>query len=1065
MEKKLIYDNDNLIESINAVLKDNSIDSINIVNDKLTLSVFELLKDNINKVENINFVVRNDTYTSNKEIAREFELEKSANDVLFNSYDIVQKNKLTHLSSARKMHEFIKDNVNVKRVRKSSIIKTNLLTVGNNYAVLGDSSLELKKKKEQAFNFNTEFKEKEQVEQIKEKFEMLWNSPQYTEDFKKQLLESLKFVYKDYSPEFLYYFTLFSIFGNTISDDNLEKFENDKIRFKESKVWNKLYKFQKDAVVSAINKIEKYNGCIIADSVGLGKTFEALAVIKYYEMKNSKVLVLTPKKLYENWATYKNDYIDNPIAEDRLHYDILFHSDLSRKKGKTIEGKDLERLNLGNYELLVIDESHNFRNRDARNTHETRYMKLINEIIKKGYKTKVLLLSATPVNNSLNDLKNQLSIISVDDDKCFSEEGIQSIEQLLRKSQKIINEWSKSKIENKQELLNNLPSDFFKLLEMITIARSRKHITTYYGTEDIGKFPIKKEPTTIRSKIDIQDELVTFNEINDLLDMLNLSVYSPMKYILSKYKQEYREKFSLDVKDGNSTFYQEDREDNIKKLYKFNILKRMESSLYAFKLTLERLKKQIEDRKNILIRPISISIQQDNMKKYMDDLNFELEDEYSFDESETIKDIKIEHIDKELYIYDLTKDLNLIEPVLNEIEILLQNNRDEKLLKLEEIIKEKIINMPYNKGNRKILIFSAFADTVKYLYQELSTKLKQNYNIDSALITGSEEPKTTNKKVLNEFNSVLSHFSPKSKEIEIKDDEKIDIVFATDCISEGQNLQDCDMVINFDIHWNPVRLIQRFGRIDRIGSKNDYIKMINFFPDMELNEYLNLERRVKGKMIITNMTGAGDDDQLSPEMNDFMFRKQQLESIQKDVVDLEDTRNAISLTDLNLNDYKYDIKEYLKVNPDINKVPKGIFAITSNSTNKGVIFCFKRSDAIEIKTKEESSIDPYYVVYIDKSGNSYYDVKKVRDILNDYRKICYENRNIEQDLIKKFNERTKEATDMREYSELLNKSISFIDGDIKESNMHSLFSFDGLISNDDEITSEDFEFISMLIIE
>lgn len=600
MDKNIVYDNDDLIKNINKNLRLFTKKQVNIVNDKLTLSVFELLRDNIKRVSEINFVVRSPIYNGNKEISREFEIEKDVNNILFNSYDIIQKNKLTHLSSARKMYDFIKDNVNVKKVKNLNTIKSNLLTVGNNYAVLGDSSLEVVRKKEQSFNFNTEFTNSEQVKQIKEKFEMLWNTPQYTENFKEELLENLKFVYKDYSPEFLYYFTLFSIFEDSLNDEDLEKFENDKIKFKESVIWNKLYKFQKDAVVSAINKIEKYNGCIIADSVGLGKTFEALAIIKYYEMKNLKVLVLTPKKLYENWSTYKNDYIDNPIAADKLHYDILFHSDLSRKRGKTIEGKDLERLNLENYELLVIDESHNFRNRDARKTHETRYNKLINDIIKKGYKTKVLLLSATPVNNTLIDLKNQLSIITVDDDRAFIDEGISSISQLLRKSQMVINDWAREENKDKQELLDRLPSDFFKLLEMITIARSRKHIVTYYGTDEVGTFPEKKEPLTIRNKIDKKDELVTFREMNDFLDMLNLSIYSPMKYILPEFKQEYRERFSLDVKEGSSTFYQEDREESVKKLYKFNILKRMESSIEALNLTLQRLKEQIVNRKKLL---------------------------------------------------------------------------------------------------------------------------------------------------------------------------------------------------------------------------------------------------------------------------------------------------------------------------------------------------------------------------------------------------------------------------------------------------------------------------------
>ena len=1050
---KIIYDSDSFINNVKEKISKEKNANINIVNDKLTISVFENLRKNIKNIDNINLIIRSALYNSNSDISREFEITKQIDDILFNSYDIVQKNKLTHLNSAKKMYEFINEYVNVKKIKNSNIIKSNLLTVGNEYGIIGDSSLEVVKRKTKSFNFNTEFTDIEQIKEINDKFDLLWNSTHYTEEYKKELLEKLKFIYKDYSPEFLYFFTLFNIFGNN-PDEDLEKFENDKISFKQTEVWNKLYKFQKDGVVSAINKIEKYNGCIIADSVGLGKTFEALAVIKYYEMKNNKVLVLTPKKLYENWSTYKNDYIDNPIAKDRLHYDIMYHSDLSRKKGKTVEGKDLERMNLGNYELLVIDESHNFRNRVTSNERETRYTKLINEIIKKGYRTKVLLLSATPVNNSLVDLKNQLSIITVDDDKAFTSEKIPSVAGLLKTTQQVTNEWSKEEEKDKQELLNRMPANFFKLLENITISRSRKHITSYYGTSEVGSFPKKELPMTVRNKIDIQDEILKFKDINEMLDEISLAVYSPMAYILPEHRAYYREVFQLNVKDGQSTFYQEDREKSLNILYKFNVLKRMESSVASLGLTLSRLEEQIEK----LINDLNGNAKTINVEKT--ELSMENEEDIINVDETSIEDIKLEHLDKELYLYDLNKDKKCLNRILEQINNVISNDRDEKLLKLKDIIEDKILNTPYNSGNKKILIFSAFADTVKYLYKELSVELKEKYNINSALITGSDTPKTTDKKIANKFNTVLSHFSPISKHREI--DNEIEILFATDCISEGQNLQDCDCVINYDIHWNPVRIIQRFGRVDRIGSKNNTIKMINFFPDMELNEYLNLERRVKGKMILTNMTSTGDEDQLSPEMNDFNFRQKQLEKLQNQVMDLEDANDSISLTDLNLNDYKYDIKQYLNNNPDIRKVPKGIYSIVT-SGKKGAIFCFKKNEEVLTK-KEETSIYPYYVVYVSDTGEIYYDVKQVREVLKIYRELCYGNDEPIKELIKTFNKKTNEGENMKVYSELLNKAIENINGDIKENEMHSMFSFDGLIASEDD-TEEDFELISMLIIE
>lgn len=1046
--------NEQLINRVEQILKEDKVKNINILNDKLTLSVFSKLQPQIKKVSNINLILKDSIYNGGKEVSIEFKCKKSTDDILFSKYDIIQKNKLSHLNNAKNMYEFIDKYVNVKKLKDSRCIKNNLFVVDDKYAMFGDSSLEISDNKSisllKSFSLNAEFIDKLSINKLQKNFNLLWNNSEYTVDFKEQLLEKLQFIYKDYSPEFIYFFTLYSMFGVNL-EENYHEFENDKIGFKETKIWNSLYKFQKDAVVSAINKIEKYNGCIIADSVGLGKTFEALGVIKYYELKQRKVLVLTPKKLHENWASYRNNYKDNPFECDRFSYDIVNHSDLTRKQGQTDEGLDLERINWGNYELLVIDESHNFRNREATKDRKTRYDKLMEEIVLRGVKTKVLLLTATPVNNSLKDLKNQISIITLDNDNAFYNEGIDSISQVLSKSQRILNEWLKSVYKDKEELLDNLPKDFFELLEMITISRSRKHITSYYSDNEVGRFPNKLKPQNIYSKIDINDKLLEFNELNEIVEELNLSVYSPMSYIKSKYKQYYRDLYKQSVRNGKSNFYQEDREINSLKLHKFNIYKRMESSVYSFSETLKRMLNKVNSFINKL----------ENFSENTQLDNYELNEEFEDDVLDYKYTIKVDHIDKKLYLLDLYDDKVNLEKILRQTEKILSEKRDLKLHKLKALLKHKVLNTPYNSGNKKVIIFTAFSDTAKYLYSSISYEFKDKYNVNTAIITGGDKPKTTNSLVKNEFNTVLSRFSPKSKlKKELGDVEQIDILIATDCISEGQNLQDCDCVINYDIQWNPVVLIQRFGRIDRIGSTNENIAMINFFPEMELNEYLNLEKRVKGKMVATNITATGDEDLLTPEMNDFSFRKSQLEKLKDEVIDIGDANDSISISDLNMNDYIYDLIQYLKENPEIKKVPNGIYSITFGE-DKGCIFCFKDLKGIYEKDKCTS----YFLIYVSNEGEILYSNKKSRSIMKLFRSLCYGKKDSYKELLEKFKEQTNDAKDMTKYSNLITKAIRDITGTVEEDNMMNIFDFDGFNDNLSDVSEEDYELISFLIIE
>lgn len=1047
-----------MIEKINDILKTKKNAVVNIVNDKLTLSVFALLEQNLKNVKEINFVIRDTKFVPEKsEISHEFEMAPV--DILYNSYDIVEKNKLKHFAKAKAMHDFIKANVNVKRANPKTKIGGNIIIIDDDFMIQGSSSLEVSPKKNTSsfrnINFDTMLNgtmDKEQILSAINIFNQIWFNEQVSSDYKEDLLQSLSFVYKEHAPEFLYYFTLNELFGYQI-DSGIERFERDSEKFKKTEIWKSLYDFQKDCVVSAIQKLQKYRGCIIADSVGLGKTFEALAVIKYFEIKMDNVLVLTPAKLYDNWNSFRGTYKDSFLNET-FNYRIMFHTDLSRYKGMSRSGQDLKRFDWGNYDLVVIDESHNFRNRNDRyNDNDqlivTRYARLLQDVIKRGKNnTKVLLLSATPVNNSLVDLKNQISIITGDNDFAFQDEGITSVENLLRKSSAIINQWETAPNHRKNDLLDSLPSEFYKLLELMTISRSRKHITSYYGNSGVGKFPTKNKPETRRPEIDSKEELLRFADTNELLESLLLSVHTPTKYLKSDYQKIYAEKYNLKGKHGGNMDFETQSKGMIV-LHRFNLFKRLESSVYSFAETIRRLMEKIDRTMDVLNRGGLID----------EDAGIPNE-EYEYLEGKY--EIQVTHLRVTDYLYDLEGDRIILEKVYNEAMCILQEDRDLKIHTLQDEIIKKVTHTPYNSGNKKIIVFTAFSDTAEYIYQQIASELTKMH-LNTACVTG-KGVKTTNKLVDSDFNSVLCAFSPKSKmKKDIPDNQKIDILIGTDCISEGQNLQDCDTVINFDIQWNPVSLIQRFGRIDRIGSTNSCIQMINFFPNLELNEYLGLEQRVKGKMTTSNIVSTGDEDFLSPEMNDFSFRKRQLERLKDEVIDIEDANENISLTDLNMNEYLYELSEYIKNNPAITKVPNGVYSVTDGE-NQGVLFCFKHSNLSD-KPKSDSSLYPYYLIYLSNQGEVLYGNGKAREVLKLFRILCYGKNEAVEHLFNQFFGRTNRTADMKIYSELLNKAVNSIKGAEEEKAFQATFDFGGFNNAFAEETADDFELISFLVVE
>lgn len=989
----------------------------------------------------------------NQEISHEFEID--INEALFNSYDIVEKNTLTHFDKAKSMYDFLRDHVNIKRTCNGCQIKGNVLLIDNDFMIQGSSSLELsskaKKNKINSINFDSIISsnmDKTQIERACSTFSAVWNNSEYTQDFKDEVLKSLEYIYTEHSPEFLYYYTLNDLFSEQL-DYGIDRFEQDNMKFKNTNIWNMLYDFQKDAVLSAIQKIHKYNGCIIADSVGLGKTFEALAIIKYFELRQDNVLVLTPAKLYDNWNSFKGAYKDS-FLEENFNYKIMFHTDLSRYKGESKSGYDLSRFDWGKYDLVVIDESHNFRNRVEKEEGLTRYQRLMQDVIRENKNTKVLLLSATPVNNSLVDLRNQISIITADKDYAFREQGIDSVANLLRQSSQSLNKWAELSTKNKELLYDMLPANFYKLLEMMTIARSRKHITTCYGTDEVGTFPEKLKPDTHTPHIDTKKELLNFKETNMQLEELILAVYMPMSYIKNEKKAYYRDLYKTTI-GGKDVFFHEDREFMTAKMHRFNLFKRLDSSVYAFAETLRRLLDKIDSYIADLEKGELNTIEDDDLEENDTCLDYK----YA---------IKVEDLKKDEFLRDLYFDKERIEEIYEEAKEVLDNGRDNKLKTLREILNNKVSTTPYNDGNKKVLIFTAFADTSNYLFESLKDEFRE-HNIALAMVSGSDTPRCNNNtdKTKLEFNRVLSRFSPKSKlKANLPQEEQIDILIGTDCISEGQNLQDCDCVINYDIQWNPVSLIQRFGRIDRIGSTNTKIKMINFFPDIDLNEYLDLENRVKNKMVATNLVSTGDENILSPEMNDINFRKKQLEKLREEVIDIDEANDNISLTDLNLNDYLFELSGYLKQNPEIKKTPHGIYSVT-NGGKQGVVFCFRHKNN-EAKPKNESSLYPYYLIYIGDDGEIITGNTQARDLLKQFRQFCYKKSDVDEALFNEFFDMTNNVKDMKQYSELLTKAISSIQGKEEEkAKQQAIFSFEGYDNPFADETQDDFELVSFLV--
>ncbi len=905
-------------------------------------------------------------------------------------------------------------------------------------------------------------------EQYLSMFDQLWNDKALLQDVTDQVIDSITAAYEENAPEFIYFVALYNIFNEFLEDISEDLLPNEATGFKDSKIWNMLYDFQKDAALAIINKLETFNGCILADSVGLGKTFTALAVIKYYENRNRSVLVLCPKKLANNWNTFKGNYVNNPIATDRLRYDVLYHTDLSRDYGES-NGIDLSRVNWGNYDLVVIDESHNFRNGGevyGEDRRENRYLRLMNRVIRAGVKTKVLMLSATPVNNRFVDLRNQLELAYEGNPDLINTKlgTAHSIDEIFRNAQTTFNQWSKLE-ESKRTtdaLLKSLDFDFFKLLDSVTIARSRKHIEKYYNMSKIGSFPERLKPLSLRPRLSDLNNAISYREIYDELMQLNLSVYIPTNFVFPSKIGKYV--------DTSLNINRVGREMGIRRLMSINLLKRLESSVASFRLTIGRVKKLIDDtiaEIDAYERGGESIIEAQELAG--DDEDFD-DDDRNTDYFTVEHNIKIDLADMDYQTWrdKLQQDaetLGLLKSLIDDIT----PEHDTKLQTLLDLIQNKVTN-PINDGNRRILIFSAFSDTVEYLYEHVSRFVKSRFGLDTAMVTGGVEGKSTIKGRRASMNEILTLFSPLSKDKALlmpDNNSDISVLIATDCISEGQNLQDCDYCVNYDIHWNPVRIIQRFGRIDRIGSCNTVIQLVNFWPDLNLDEYLSLKSRVETRMRISVMTASGDDDLINTEeKGDLEYRKAQLKRLQEEVVDIEDMQSGVSIMDLGLNEFRLDLLDHVKQNGDMDRVPFGLHAVVPASQDcpPGVVFVLKnRNNSVNID--RQNRLHPFYMVYVETSGNIICNHLSPKELLDKVRLLCKGRNTPVADLCRVFNNETREGRDMRTISSLLTDAINSIIEVKNENDIDSLFRPGGTSALTNKIGGlDDFELICFLVV-
>lgn len=1056
-----------------------------------SIYAFEALKKELEQIDSLEFIFTSPTFVPTdvsdklKKEHREFHIPKMERErSLYGSeFEVRLRNELTQKAIAKECAEWMRRKSTFRSNKgRAPMQQFACVKAAGSEAVYmplhGFTAVDLGYETGNAVsNFVNKIDEQPMTGTYLALFDQIWNDADKLEDVTDRLCDHIASVYQENSPQRIYFLMLYNIFSEFLEDISADVLPNDLTGYQDSLIWNKLFNFQRDAATGIINKLETYNGCILADSVGLGKTFTALAVVKYYELRNRSVLVLCPKKLADNWLNYNRNLVTNLFAKDRFNYDVLCHTDLLRTRGESY-GMPLNRVNWGNYDLIVIDESHNFRNNaPGEEERESRYAKLMNQVVRAGVKTKVLMLSATPVNNRFTDLRNQLALAyEGDPDQLQSKlRSEKNIDEIFRRAQTVFNAWSALPPEERTAaaILSALDFDFFELLDSVTIARSRRHIRTFYDTKDIGEFPERLKPHSFHCKLTQREDVIGFNEIFGQLSALTLAVYAPIAYVQPSRLSKYQDLYDPDGDGSTRNLNQSGREKGIQALMTVNLLKRLESSVHSFRLTLQSL----ADNHRQTLAKIA-AFQKTGRDATFGDVSpafsdFEPdEDEYPVPDSESIGakvQISLSDMDLPRWEQELQADLAIIEGLLEEMRKVTPSD-DAKLQHLKTTILSKLAS-PINPGNKKALIFTAFADTADYLYEHLSPYFLETQDLHTGKVTGSDSPKSTLPKHYD-FQTLLTLFSPRSKEKEAilpKETGEIDLLIGTDCISEGQNLQDCDYLINYDIHWNPVRIIQRFGRIDRIGSRNKAIQLVNYWPDITLDEYINLKERVENRMIIADVTATGDDNPLDSKANDASYRREQLRRLQDEVIDLEDVKTGISITDLGLNDFRMDLLNYVKAHGDLTSLPNGMHAVVPAAPERGLppgaVFALRnRNDGVNIN--QQNRLHPYYLVYVAQDGEILVNHTEPKRLLDLVRAACKERGEPVPEAFQPFNKATKDGRRMETYSGLLNTAIRSMIELKEEKDIDSLFSGGKTSALLNTITGlDDFELIAFLVVQ
>jgi hypothetical protein len=1048
------YDRGSVGNFLREQLKSGS--AVSIVSAYFTIYAYAALQDELDAIGSLRFLFGEPRFV------RSIDPDKTRNKAYrIEENGLKLANRLEQSRMARACADWIRNKVEIKSIRQANLLHGKMYHIANpggvEEAILGSSNFTVSGLGLGNGNNNIELNlvvdGRRDRQDLLNWFDELWNNEKLVEDVREQVLEYLAQLYRDNAPDFVYFKTLFHLFEDFLAEQAQSSLLSIQQQIVDTDIWRSLFEFQKDGAKGAINKLLTHNGCILADSVGLGKTYEALAVIKYFELRNERVLVLCPKKLRGNWTVYQaqNNSALNPFVRDRFAYTVLSHTDLSRSGGYSGD-IDLATLNWGNYDLVVIDESHNFRNNVQDRLDETgqivsrpRYQRLLQDIIKAGVKTKVLLLSATPVNNTLKDLRSQINFITEDEDTALRESlGISSIQATITTAQKTFNEWASSKGERRtSQLMERLDSAFFKLLDGLTIARSRKHVQRYYkdSVVKLGGFPKRHKPIAVYPGIDRCEGFLSYDHLNDEIGRYRLSLFNPSSYVYTEYQPLYE-------KDRVAQFSQATRENYLIGMMKVNFLKRLESSVSSFALTLERtigkieeLRGRIEDFKRYRAE-FSAANPDVDFDQLLPRTGDEEEDEELTD-AWTISKARFQlaHLDLDRWLHDLEIDRVQLLRLMHMAQAVTPEC-DAKLAELQQLIREKAKNPTRNKQNRpnrKVLVFTAFADTARYLYECLAPWARRELGIHVALVTGGTNGNRTTYGNA-EFNQILTNFSPISKRRSdmpnMPQNAEIDLLIATDCISEGQNLQDCDFLVNYDIHWNPVRVIQRFGRIDRIGSINDAVQLVNFWPTEDLDKYISLKERVEARMALVDLSATADDNLLNVEAledlitEDLRYRDRQLKRLREEVLDLEDFNESVALTDFTLDDFRAELARYIEANRKaLEDAPLGLFAVVPIHPDfaviqPGLIFCLRQESGG--KSETVNPLQPYFLVYVLDDGNVRFTFTNPKQILEILRATCAGQTQPYEALCRAFDQGTQQGTDMSSVDRLLQAALTSV---------------------------------------